>query len=433
MPKLTKASVDRAAPGPTERFLWDEDPKGFGVKIFPSGIKTFIFQYRTPEGQSRRLTIGKMSDALTLNQARDIARGHAVAVHQGRDPQVEKKARRSAITVNDLLDDYLQSEAFAGKAESTRAIDRGRMERHVRPLLGKEVADKLTPERVKAAHREITEGKTAARVKTGSRGLARVSGGVGTANKAVLVLSAALKWGVDSNLVKQNVAGIAAKELRAGRTGKREVIIEGADEYRRLFTALQRLESTKVLRPAAADAIRFIALTGARRGEATGLRWAWVDLKAGRIAIPAKHHKGGHKTGEQRIIMLPSEAQAIIARQPKGEPDDFVFAPAKGEGALSLGHVWPKVRTEAGLPANLGMHGLRHSIGTHLAMAGASTVELMETLGHKQVATTLRYVHFGDSARSTLAERAASVALAGLKADDEKVEVVPLKKTDTAA
>jgi integrase len=76
----------------------------------------------------------------------------------------------------------------------------------------------------------------------------------------------------------------------------------------------------------------------------------------------------------------------------------------------------------------LGLHGLRHSIGTTLAMSGASAVELMELLGHKQIETTLRYVHFAERARSTLAERAAALATAGLKHDADEAAVLPMKK-----
>ena len=86
------------------------------------------------------------------------------------------------------------------------------------------------------------------------------------------------------------------------------------------------------------------------------------------------------------------------------------------------------MRTEAKLPAKLGLHGLRHSVGTHLAMAGASAVELMETLGHRQISTTLRYVHFAENARSTLAERGAAVAMAGLNGQTKKAGVVKLRK-----
>ena len=130
------------------------------------------------------------------------------------------------------------------------------------------------------------------------------------------------------------------------------------------------MEEQRRIRQQAADAIRLIALTGCRRGEAANLRWRHVER--GRIVLPAREHKAGRRTGKPRIISLPAAAQAIIARQPDGGPDDFVFAPARGEGgAIELTHVWDKVRAEAHLPAKVTLHGLRHSTASHMAMAGA--------------------------------------------------------------
>lgn len=423
MPKLSKSVVERECPTDKERFVWDTDLKGFGLKIFPTGAKTFVFQYRTPEGKSKRYSIGKLSDTLTVEQARKIALARHRDVLNGQDPQGEKRAARQSMTVDELLDAYLTSEAFLGKAASTQAIDRGRIERHVRPLLGRDFVDKLTPEAVKRAHRSISEGKTATTIKTKPRGQARVLGGKGTADKAALVLSATYKWAVEQGLAKTNPAA----KVGSWKTGQRDTVLDNSEDYARLFTTLQTMEDEKRIRQAAADAVRFIALTGARRGEVLGLLWRYVDLKAGQVVLPPKAHKTGHKTGNPRVIALPAQAQAIIARQPQGEPDTYVFRPAKGEGPISLNHVWEKVRVEAQLPQALGLHGLRHSIATHLAMAGASAVELMEVMGHKQIQTTMRYIHFAEQARSTLAERAAAVALAGLEGQREKAPVVQIK------
>jgi len=428
MPKLTKTTVDDEQPGKDQGFVWDTEIKGFGLKVFPTGVKSFVYQYRTPEGRSRRYTIGKYSHTLTVDQARKRAKEFEHDVYSGRDPMGERQARRSALTVGELLDLYVKSERFAGNAVSTQSVDRGRIDRHLRPLLGNQIADKLTADQVAKAHRGITEGKTAARVKTVARGLAKVTGGEGTADKAILLLKTAYSWAIKNKFVKSN----PASEMKGKQSGVRDTILDDARDYGRLFATLQKMENEKRIRSAAADAIRFIALTGARRGEATGLRWQWVDMKTGLITLPPKAHKAGHRTGKPRIIALPAEAQAIIARQPGGEPDAYVFRPAKGIGPLSIGSMWPAVRNEAKLPANLGLHGLRHSIGTHLAMAGASAVELMETLGHKQITTTLRYVHFAERARSTLAERAASVAMAGLNGQTKKASVTKLRQKGKA-
>lgn len=431
----TKTDVDKLPTKNTQYFAWADDPKGFGVKIFTSGAKSFIFQYRTREGISRRYTIGKLSDTLTVDQARKVAKELYREVLSGNDPMGHKQQRREAITVVQLLDAYVASPTFAAKAETTRITDNGRIERHLKPLLGNEIADRVTGDRIRKAQREIAAGKTAGTFKTDKpRGLAKVKGGAGTADKSVLVLRAAYAWAIAEGMLNENPAAA----IKVAQPGQRETILGDVDEYARLFKAIEEMENQLRIRRPVADAIRLIALTGARRSEVTGLLWRYVDLKAGRIVLPAKAHKTGKRTGKPRVIMLPTEAQAIIARQPGGDdPEAFVFQATKGQGPLTLAKPWYAIRKEAKLPENLGMHGLRHSLASHLAMAGASSVELMEALGHKQISTTLRYTHFAEKARSTLADRAAAMAVAGMaKAGaKDKAEVVPMKrrKSTTAA
>ena len=96
------------------------------------------------------------------------------------------------------------------------------------------------------------------------------------------------------------------------------MILDDAEAYGRLFQTLDRMEAERRIRQPAADAIRVIALTGARRGEIAGMLWQHVDLKAGTVTLPPAAHKTGKKTGKPRIIGLPAAAQALIARQPQG-------------------------------------------------------------------------------------------------------------------
>ena len=208
--------------------------------------------------------------------------------------------------------------------------------------------------------------------------------------------------------------------VKTGSSGTRETILEDSDGYRRLFATLDKMETERRLRSPVADAIRLIALTGCRRGEAAGLRWSHVDLKQGRILLPPQSHKTGRTTGKPREIVLPAEAQKIVARQTEGAPDDFVFAPARGDGAIALSKAWHKVRKEAEFPPALGLHGLRHSIASHLAMTGAQAAEIMTAMGHRQLSTVQRYIHFAETARQALAERAASVALTGMNSSGKE-------------
>ena len=163
-----------------------------------------------------------------------------------------------------------------------------------------------------------------------------------------------------------------------------------------------------LLRPAVADAIRLIALTGARRGEIAGLRWRFVDLAKGLITLPAESHKTGGKTGEARVIGLPALAVELLRRQPEGGPDDLVFQPTPGATKVNLDPAWRKIRVAADLPEGIGLHGMRHTFASYMAMQGAQAAEIMAALGHKDMTTSQRYVHWAKDQRQDLAERAAA-------------------------
>ena len=159
MPKITKRVVDAATAKAKPYFVWDGELKGFGLCVLPTGVKCYVFQYRTPEGRPRRITIGKHGD-WTPDQARRKAEDYRQLVRAGGDPAAQKRALLEAATVGDLLDAYLASESFKDKAASTQAIDRGRIERHLRPLLGKRHAHLLTENDIRRALAAIRDGKT---------------------------------------------------------------------------------------------------------------------------------------------------------------------------------------------------------------------------------------------------------------------------------
>jgi integrase len=406
MPKITTRTVDATKIAKDRHIIWDDEIKGFGLVVLPTGVKSYVFQYRTEENRKRRFTIGQ-AGTLTAHQARRKAEELRHAVRNGNDPLAHKQELRNAKTVGMVLDEYLTSPEFLrGKATSTQSIDRGRIERHLRPLLGKRHVHRLTTRDVRDAREAIRGGKTATDLKTKARGRAIVRGGEGTAREAIALLRAILNW---AEVRPNPVDGI-----KLGSSGTRDIILGDAQDYARLFQTLDTMEAERRIRQPVADAIRLIALTGCRRGEAAGLRWRHINLKEKRVTLPAAEHKTGKKTAKPRIIALPSAAQAIIARQPDTGEDGFVFAPAKGNGALALSRAWVTVRKEAKLPKGIGLHGLRHSVASHLAMGGAQAAEIMAAMGHRQLSTTQRYLHFAENAQQLLAERAANIAVKGM-------------------
>lgn len=424
--KISARTVEAAKPEAEKYRLWDIDLPGFGLWVYPNGGRSYFFKYRAPDGAARQPTIGKHG-ALTPVQAREIAKDWAEAVRKGGDPLAKKRKARDALTVADLLDAYLASAAFAEKAESTQATDRGRIDNHLKPRLGRKVAEKLSRDDVRRAKREIGEGKTAREaVQTGWRGVSIVRGGEGVARQAVRLLSAAFSWAIVEKLIDIRADENPALGVAGGDDGERDIVMRNADDYERLFQTLDKMERERRIRPPVADAIRVIALTGARRSEITGLEWSEVDLERGVITKPAKRHKTGRKIGKPRIIGLPALAQAIIARQPAGDVEGLVFPPLRVDafgrayvrsrkgrpGRIELNAPWRAVRAEAKLSEGIGLHGLRHSLATHMALSGAQASDIMTALGHRKMSTAQRYIHYAEDARAALAERAAGMITA---------------------
>jgi len=153
MPKLTKTFVDKLdLPTTSDTFHWDSEMPRFGLRVKPSGVKTFLIQYRNAEGKSKRKSIGKYG-VLTPDEARQEARRLLAAVTMGDDPVSATKAQRAAPTVADLADRYLAEYARAHKKERSRLEDERIIVQTVKPALGdKKVAGVSRDEIAKLHH-----------------------------------------------------------------------------------------------------------------------------------------------------------------------------------------------------------------------------------------------------------------------------------------
>lgn len=404
--RLTDSLIKDLAP-PTDRqqrIFQDDLVRGFGVRVTKGGAKSFVLSYITRAGRERRFTIGSCGH-WEVAAARREAKRLRQMIDSGGDPLQQVVEAREAISVNQMLDEYIASTRFKAKAALTQRIDTGRIDRHLRPLLGRIVVDQLTAADVERAHNAIVEGRTRADEKTGPRGRAIVRGGAGTARKAIKLLSAAFSWAVATGRAKDN----PCRHIETAPDGIRDVVLS-PDHYERMWRALAALEEIGALRSPAADCIRLIALTGCRRGEAARLRWRDVRLDQGVLVLA--EHKTARSTGRPRIIGLPDTARRVIERQPRGEPDDYVFVSSAGPQApIALGKPWAAVRRLARLPGDAGLHCLRHSIATAYAEAGATAPAIMTLMGHAQLSTAQRYVHIAEGAHAQIARDAAALVL----------------------
>jgi integrase len=279
MSKITQRVVS-AARSQSDRdvFIWDSELRGFGLRVKPSGTRSFLIQYRTRQGATRRHAFAR-HPRLTAAEARTEARALLGRVERGVDPSALKRDARAALSVSELCTEYL-AKAENGeiitrrrrpKKVSTLATDRGRIERHIKPLLGHRAVKELTAADIRDFLRAVTAGKTAADVRTRSRGRAIVTGGKGTAARTVGLLGGILSYAVEQAYIGSNpVTGVRRP------ADERRIVNVDRGQFRALGRALEDAEGNGVAWQAIA-AIRLLALTGCRRGEIEQLRWQEVD------------------------------------------------------------------------------------------------------------------------------------------------------------
>jgi hypothetical protein len=192
--------------------IWDGSLPGFGARRQRSAAVSYVLFYRTKEGRQRWFTIGRHGAPWTPESARDEARRLLGSVASRADPAAEKRAARNAQTVAELCDLYL-ADAEAGrlvtrrrtqKKASTIALDRGRVARHIKPLLGQLRVAAVTRQDIEVFMHDVAEGKTATTSKTKARGLARVRGGKGAANRTVGLLGAIFTYAVRHRMRSDN-------------------------------------------------------------------------------------------------------------------------------------------------------------------------------------------------------------------------------------
>ena len=416
MPKITKRVVDALRPDRSGKdvFQWDAGDgalKGFGIRMKPSGAASYLVQYRNKEGRTRRLVIGKVG-TLTPDEARTLASDALKAATKGGDPSAERHAVRGAMTVSDLCDLYLAEAKNRIKA-STLAMDRSRIETHVKPLIGRFTVRSLTAADIERMKADIIAGKTAKpRNKEGRGGIA--TGGPGVAARTLGMTGTILEYAKRLKLIKDNPARGVKKP--PDRKQRRFLTLE---EIAKLGGQMRQAEAAGENATALA-AIRLLLLTGLRRMEALKLPRAWVDGRTPCIRFEDT------KSGAQ-LRPIGAEAVKLIEAQPVRDGCAWVFPASHGDGHfVGLPKVLERICAKAELEG-VTVHVLRHSFAASAAEMGFSELTIAGLLGHSVPGITARYAHVPDAALVAAADRVATRIASSLDGKAE-AEVVPLRR-----
>jgi integrase len=364
--KLSKTVVERIKAADQDVVVWDNTLPGFGVRVKPSGVRSYIIQYRNRNtSASRRLTIGQHGPLLTFDQAKKQARAMLADAMRGEDPVEIRKTARRAPSIADLAVDYLERHAVPKKRPKSVRDDRAMLDNIILPKLGAKKVDAIGRRDVEAIQVGMKD-----RPYQANRVLSLLS--------KMFNLAIEWKWRPDN----------PAKGIERYQEQKRERWLSD-EELRHLCAVLDEHPNTR-----AANAVRLQLLTGARLGEVLTSRKEDFDLHRGIWTKPS------HQTKQKRTEHLPLSAQAlilvtlIIETSDAGSP--FLFPGNKpGQPLHEIKKFWSVVLREAGI-VNYRRHDNRHTYASHLVSSGLSLEIVGRLLGHTTATTTKRYAHLAD-------------------------------------
>jgi integrase len=374
---------------------YDDDVKGFGVRVTAGGTAAFVMNYRL-DGSEWRYTIGQY-DAWSVTAARDEAKKLRRRINKGDNPMAERRERQQAETVRELAQRF-ETDFLPKRPKGYQHTAKAMLEQDILPLIGRMMVTDVRRKDIDKLHRTVTE-----------RAPIRANRVLALCSK---MFSMAVRWdlrpdnpckGIERNQENRRTRYLSQKEI--------------AD----LSAALAEYPSQN-----AADCLRFILLTGCRKAEAMTATWDQFDLERGIWTKPSAHTK---QKKEHRVPLSAPALELLQRIRAKAEEGAAHVFPGrkKGEPIQQIRTAWEFVVDKAKLK-DVRVHDLRHTYASILASAGVSLPLVGALLGHTQPATTARYAHLYDDPLREATERVGAFVTTASK---PAAPAVPIKGSAT--
>ena len=365
--RLTDAGIARLRPEQREYTVWDTRVRGLGVRVRPSGTRTYIYYPKSATG-TRKVSLGPV----TLRGIEDVRRSclaMAAAVVETRETVQDKPP-----LFREFVTGPWHSACYDHCKPSTQRVMRSALKCQLLPTFGAVRLDRIS--RIMVVRWFDAYSRTAP----------------GGANRVLAILRQILNHAVACGHIATN----PARDIRRNRRPKHTRFLS-REEIRRLHRTLDDHAERSESKRQQADIIRLLLLTGCRKNEIVRLRWQEVD--GDRLSLTDS------KTGPRRVY-LNAQARRIIGRRMEQADSPWVF-PSLTNAGYPRGDdlaLWYTVRREAGI-TDVRLHDLRHSVATHAVMQGVPLPTVARLLGHRHPSMTLRYAHVGDAEVEAAAER----------------------------
>lgn len=355
--KITKTLVDKlpitdSAPA----FFRDTEIKGFGVKVFPSGVRSFFIEKRI-NGKVKRIALGRYGE-ITVEQARKEAVKLAGQIASGSDPIAKKKeGKLKAVTLAEVFDDYRAARKNLKPktlGDYTRVVDTAFADWRNKVLLS------ITKDKVAKCHKRLGE-----------------ENGEAWANLSMRVLRALFNFAAGQyedaqgrSLITENPVKRLSQTRAWYRVDRRQTLIK-AHELKPWFDGVMKLEN-ETLR----DYLILALLTGLRRNEAAMLKWSDIDLEGRTLTV--------HETKNNQTHTLPLSDYLfdLLSRRQAEAQSDYVF-PGTGAGGYIVEPRKQMARVTEKSGVHFTIHDLRRTFITIAESLDIPAYALKRLVNHK--------------------------------------------------
>jgi len=373
MARINKRTVDSLKPDEKDYFLWDDELKGFGVRVWPKGRKVYMIQYRDSSKRTRRKIIGKHG-VFTPDEARDEARDLLNAVARGHNPAEEVKRKRTAPTVQELGERFMRDYVPTRCKPSTSKEYRRSLNLFIYPVLGNLKVEDVQRSDISDLHHSLREKPY-------------------QANRTLGVLSVMFNQAEVWNLRPDG--SNPTRHVKKYKEEKRERFLS-PEELARLSETLNTLEQEGVESLPAINCIRLLILTGCRLGEIQTLKWDYI--KGNCAWLPDS------KTGAKRVYLGQATLDNLASIERLADNPYVITGRLPGTHITDMQKPWRRIRKAANLE-DLRIHDLRHTYAAFAVGDGISLYITGKLLGHTQAQTTARYAHLADDPMHTAANQ----------------------------
>jgi integrase len=373
--KVTKSAVDqmsyektpigkpsKSKPGEVDvsypaDYRWDTQLSGFGVRVYPTGRRSFVVAFRNETGTKRFFTLG-VYGSLTVDQARRLAKDKLSEVRHGRDPQAERHEKRKEMLFDELAERYVE---YVRDHKRSWKNDHQRLRDHILPAIGKRKLSEITLRQVQNLHASVKKKKSAS-----------------TANRVAALIKHIFTMAGKWSLIEAN----PTKNIKMFDEPPPRDIVLTPEQCRSLIDACNEDENIF-----AAALFKLAMLTGRRVGELLGAKWTDVDLDKSVLTLPQT------KAGERQFVYLNESAAAVLRTLPRIDGNKYVIAgAAPGKPLIFYRRAWNRILKRTDI-APFPPHGLRHNYASMLVAEGVPLETVGHLLGHKNLVTTRKYAH----------------------------------------